>query len=235
MLFFYVRHADPIYDPDSLTPLGQRQAEALAKRIALYGIDKIYASTSNRAIKTAQPLCELTKKEMTLVDFANEIHAWRNFNVERNGNRCWLMQDKEIRNLFADSSVISLGYEWYNHPELTAYKKGMETVYNDAYEFFRSLGYEHIRHTGKYKITNHTDERVAFFAHAGFGIAFLSAVLDIPYPMVALHFDLCHSGMTVIEFTEEDGYAIPRMLTLSSDSHLYREGLPTKYNNLLYF
>ena len=41
----------------------------------------------------------------------------------------------------------------YNHPELTAYKNGMETVYNDADEFFRSLGYEHIRHTGKYKIT----------------------------------------------------------------------------------
>ena len=31
MLFFYVRHGDPIYDPDSLTPLGHRQAEAVAK------------------------------------------------------------------------------------------------------------------------------------------------------------------------------------------------------------
>ena len=33
MLFFYVRHGDPIYNPDSLTPLGQRQAEAVGKRL----------------------------------------------------------------------------------------------------------------------------------------------------------------------------------------------------------
>ena len=47
MLLFYIRHGDPIYNPDSLTPLGHRQAEAVAKRLALYGIDEIYASSSN--------------------------------------------------------------------------------------------------------------------------------------------------------------------------------------------
>lgn len=39
MILYYIRHADPIYDPDSLTPLGIRQAEALAKRLALYGVE----------------------------------------------------------------------------------------------------------------------------------------------------------------------------------------------------
>ena len=75
MLFFYVRHGDPIYDPNQLTPLGKRQAEAVAKRLAAHGIDEIYASTSNRAIETAQPTCEILKKQMTLLDFANEDHA----------------------------------------------------------------------------------------------------------------------------------------------------------------
>lgn len=46
-----------------------------------------------------------------------------------------------------------------------------------------------------------------FFAHQGFGMAFLSEILDIPYPMFANHFDICHTGMTVIEFKEEDGFA----------------------------
>ena len=55
MLFFYIRHGDPIYDPDSLTELGKKQADAVSKRLALYGIDKIYASSSNRAIQTAKP------------------------------------------------------------------------------------------------------------------------------------------------------------------------------------
>lgn len=44
MLFFYIRHGDPIYNPNQLTPLGERQAEAVAKRLSLYSIDKIYSS-----------------------------------------------------------------------------------------------------------------------------------------------------------------------------------------------
>ena len=68
MLLFYIRHGDPTYDPDELTPLGKRQAESVAKRLALYGIDRIFASTSNRAIQTARPTCEILKKEMTLLE-----------------------------------------------------------------------------------------------------------------------------------------------------------------------
>ena len=41
MLLFLIRHGDPIYDPDSLTPLGKKQAEAVAKRLALYGKSKL--------------------------------------------------------------------------------------------------------------------------------------------------------------------------------------------------
>ena len=50
MLLFYVRLGDPIYDPDSLTPLGESQAEAVGKRLAFYGLDEVYASSSNRCI-----------------------------------------------------------------------------------------------------------------------------------------------------------------------------------------
>lgn len=234
MIFFYIRHGDPIYDPDSLTPLGIRQAEAVAKRLSLYGVDRIYSSTSNRAIQTAKPTCELMKKDMELLDFANESLAWRDLTIEKNGRKTWLFQDAETKMLFADESVISLGYNWYEHPSMTAYKQGIDRVYNDTFEFFKSLGYEHIRNTGKYRVVTSNNERVAFFAHQGFGIAFLSVVLDIPYPIIANHFDMCHTGITVIEFKEENGFAIPKVLILSSDSHLYREGLPTKYNNRLY-
>lgn len=235
MIFFYIRHGDPIYNPDSLTPLGKRQAEAVAKRLALYGIDKIYSSTSNRAIQTAQPTCELLKKEMELLDFCNESHAWKEFTVERDGIRKWLFQDTETRFLFTENSITSLGYNWYGHPLMTEYKKGVDRIYTDAYEFLKSLGYEQIRGTGKYKVLEPNDERIALFAHQGFGIAFLSCILDIPYPMFLNHFDMCHTGMTVIEFKEENGFAIPKVLTLSSDSHLYREGIPTNYHNVLRF
>lgn len=234
MIFFYVRHGDPIYNPDSLTPLGVKQSEAVAKRLARYGIDRIYSSTSNRAIQTAKPTSELIKKDIELLEFANENLAWRDFTIENNEKRTWLFQDEKTKMLFASDSIISLGNNWYNHPLMVDYKIGIDRVYNDTFEFFKALGYEHIRNTGKYKVIKSNDERVSFFAHQGFGIAFLSVVLDIPYPIIANHFDMCHTGITVIEFKEENGYAVPKVLTLSSDAHLYSEGLPTKYNNLLY-
>lgn len=237
MLFFYIRHGDPTYNPDALTPLGQKQAEAAAKRLALYGVDKIFASTSNRAIQTAQPTCNLLKKDMTLLDFCNEGHAWEELTLERGGRKSWMFSDVPTKFLFADKAMRDLGDNWYEHPEIEKYnfKKGIDRIRTESDNFFAELGYEHIPFSGKYKVTRSNDERVALFAHQGFGIAFLSCILDIPYPQFCTHFDMCHSGITVIEFKEEEGYAIPKVLTLSSDSHLYREGLPTNYNNILRF
>lgn len=76
MLLFFVRHGDPVYVPDSLTPLGRRQAEAVAKRLARYGLDKIYVSSSARAIQTSEPTCEMLKMQSTVLDWCNESHAW---------------------------------------------------------------------------------------------------------------------------------------------------------------
>lgn len=235
MLFFYIRHGDPIYSPDSLTVLGQKQADALAKRLSIYGIDRIYSSSSNRAIQTAKPTCDLLRKEMEILEFANESHSFRDFHIEKNGRKIWCYQDEETKMLFSNEYVISLGQKWYEHKELMRYKKGIDRIHEETFIFLKSLGYEHINNTGKYKVLKSNNERIAFFAHHGFGLAFLSEILDIPYPVFINHFDISHSGMTVIEFKEENGFAIPKVLTLSSDSHIYKEGLPTKYNNEVYF
>ena len=140
MIFYYIRHGDPIYDPDTLTPLGVRQAEAVAKRLALYGVDKIYSSTSNRAIQTAKPLSELVKKDVELLDFANECYVWQEFTLERNGELNWVFNDYESKLLFADNSIISLGNKWYEHPEMIPFKKGVERVYDETFNFLKKLG-----------------------------------------------------------------------------------------------
>jgi hypothetical protein len=41
--------------------------------------------------------------------------------------------------------------------------------------------------------------------------------------------------MTVIHFNEKDEKIIPKMLQLSNDSHLYKEGLSTLYNKAFEF
>ena len=232
MIFYYVRHGDPIYDPDSLTPLGHRQAEAAGRRLSVFGLDKIYASSSTRAIQTSQPTCEMLKKEAEILDFCNEGHAWQEFStVTKTGSRIWLFHHAESRKLFADKKVRELGHRWTEHPEFKACQKGIDRIRRESDALFLSLGYEHIPESGMYKVVRENDERVALFAHQGFGLVFLSCLLDIPYPQFALHFDMCHSGITAIDFKNEGGYAIPRVMMLSSDAHLYKEGLPLDYNH----
>ena len=81
MVFYYIRHGEPIYNPDSLTELGRKQAKALSKYFLSVGLDEIYSSTSNRAIQTAEPTCEALGLKAELLDFANECYAWRDFTI----------------------------------------------------------------------------------------------------------------------------------------------------------
>ncbi len=238
MLLFYIRHGDPIYAPDSLTPLGHRQAEAVAKRLSRYGLDEIYASSSNRAILTSKPTCEILKKEAEILDWCNEHHAWNELvHIDENGRKDWLFAHPSIARRLVSNEFAVLGENWADHPmfEGTNVKSGIERIRRETYGFLAEKGYVYDSEKHMYKCENHNDKRIAIFAHQGFGLAFLSTVLGIPYPMFSTHFDMSHTGMTVIEFAEHDGYCIPEILQLANDSHLYAEGLPTKYQNSLYF
>ena len=83
------------------------------------------------------------------------------------------------------------------------------------------------------KCAGGNEKRVALFAHQGFSTAFMSCLLDVPYPQYSIHFDMQHTGMTVIHFPEEAGWVVPKALQVSSDAHLYRAGLPTTYNGMV--
>lgn len=238
MLFFYVRHGDPIYDPDSLTPFGHRQAEAVGKMLALYRIDDIYASTSERAKLTAKPLSEMLKKDVTLLDFANEMYTWQDLICysPSMGRNTWLFHSPEVKELFHTPELMALGHKWYEHPAFSAdefkdrdYKAGIERIQKASDDFFESLGYKRVG-DGKYKVISENNKRIAMFAHQGFGLAFLPCIIGIPYPMFASHFDIFTSGVTVIEFANVNGYAYPKIVELSSSAHLYKEGLPTRHN-----
>lgn len=237
MQFYYIRHGDPIYSPDSLTELGARQAEAVGRRLAPLGIEKVYASSSTRAILTGTPLFEMIKKEPEILDWANEKHAWRELTTPtKDGkNVTWLFYPTGgMRPLLHSEEMASYGFRWYDHPAFAGrnYEKGFTRIVTHTRELFASLGYEFDEARGAYRVTEPPYKRVALFAHQGFGIAFLSVVLNIPYPAFSTRFDMSHSGVTVIDFREEgDGFAIPCATALADDGHLYAERLATRYQN----
>lgn len=238
MLFFYVRHGDPIYSPDSLTPLGHEQAKALSKRFVSYGLDKIFSSPSVRAQQTAQPTCDLLKQEKTICPWADEGLAWQDFAIDAStGIHTWCFYDPALLEIFRSPEVRALSDRWYEHPDLVKYDfgKGVARVNAAVDEFFLSLGYRHDREHCRYEIVEPSNQRVALFAHQGFGMCFFSSMLDIPYPEFATHFDFTHSSMSVIHFGQNGKYVYPKVLQVSGDGHLYREGLMAGYNNYYKF
>ena len=239
MILYYIRHGDPIYDPDSLTELGHNQAEALAKRFAVYGLDEVYASPSTRAMQTAQPTCETLGLQMKICDWADERLAWEDtFITGKDGNKLWCFADKEMAEKFNDKGVRLLGTEWYKHECFANYpfEKGMKRIADAVDGFLLSLGYKHDRENCCYTKVGKSPEKVALFAHGGAGVMTLSSLLDIPYPMFATRFaQLTHTGVVSIGFgtaAGEDGKIYPQVFHYSNDSHLYKEELMTGYSNV---
>ena len=115
-----------------------RQIDALNN----YGVDKIYASSSNRAMQTSQPTCEILKKDKEILDFCNEDNAWADFALELpDGRKTWSFYHPDVRRLFVDPSVTALGLKWYEHPELKKYnfKKGLDRIQKELIAFFQAL------------------------------------------------------------------------------------------------
>jgi probable phosphoglycerate mutase len=232
MILYYVRHGSPVYNPDSLTPLGRRQAESVGRMLACAGLDAVYASSSNRAIETAQPAAEICRLGVSILDWCNEGHAWDYTSVARNdGSRAWCFLDPECIRVFLSREVRDLGDDWADHPWLAAcgrFREGFAAVDAQVDAFIASLGYVHDRKGRIYLPERDNDAHVALFAHEGFGKMFLSSLLDIPYPDICTHFAIGHSAVTAIQFKPGKGasFVVPCVLALSSQSHLLRDGLP---------
>lgn len=138
-----IRHGDPIYRPDDLTDLGKRQAEALAKRLALYGLDRICSSTSNRARLTAEPIAQLLKKEVVELDWCKEAYAYRELTIQRECSKPkWIFQDDEFRSVLVSDEVTALGHQWWKHTALSdpRFRSGYERIQKETRAFLAEHG-----------------------------------------------------------------------------------------------
>ena len=240
MLLFYIRHGNPIYHPDSLTPLGHRQAEALARRLARNGVDDIYASTSNRAIETAAPLAAMLNKEITRLDWMNEEHFALEASVVREeGKRKWMFVDPQYIELFNSPELAAMGRDWEKHPDIasTALPSGLRRIERELDAFLEGYGLIHDRERRLYIPTDSYDDkkRIAIFAHGGFGTGFLSCLTGIIYPEIALHFEIPHTGITAVCFRQCGDGLTTQIMSFSDLSHIYAEGMTVSYRNGQYY
>ena len=239
MLLFFVRHGDPDYVNDSLTPLGREQAEAVVVRMERCRPNRLFTSNRGRAIMTAMPTAARLGLEIEeKLEFLDEERAYRDMRcTDSAGKLEWAFNHREYQELFTTPEVRAMGRRWYEHPVFAdhpTFGDCMKRVQEGTDAFLQRLGYRHDHERCAFVAERPNDDRVALFAHQGVGLVFLAALLDIPYPQMCTHFDMAHTGLTVIHF-KGDGIVIPRVLQLSNDSHLFASGVPTKYQNLIEF
>src|SRR5688500_16225507 len=79
MRLYIIRHADPDYAADNLTPAGHLEAQALAERMAsdAYRPHRVYCSPLGRAVATAQYTTRLLGVEPVVEDWTKEMSECR--------------------------------------------------------------------------------------------------------------------------------------------------------------
>lgn len=224
MLLYIIRHGDPDYATDSLTPRGVLQAEAVAKRIFDSKIDRVFTSPMGRARQTAEPACRLLGQAYTVEEWTHEIGAEGSRTTFPDGEpksvallpNTYFREDgmwdvpcsQSLRcSMFADTGMASAA----------AY------IEENGRAFLERLGYR--EEDGNYRILRPNEEKVALFCHGNFARVWLSHLLRIPLHMMLASFGYNHTGVTVLYFkNNESGVTAPRCLCYSDTSHLYAHG-----------
>lgn len=235
MLLFMIRHGDPIYSPDTLTVKGKLQAVALADRMAVHGLDRIYSSPNGRARETAQPTADRLGLPVGIEDWTSENHAWRDFSrVFPDGRRSWAFSLNGA-DMLRDPAVLA-GKPWYEAEFLegTNAKAGYQRIADASDEFLARHGY--VRDGLVYRVEKPNDERVAVVCHGGFGSVWIPHMLGLPLIHYWSAFGLTHTGVTAILFKNPpSGVTVPVCLTHNEAAHLLHSAVPFEYNNSIGF
>ena len=221
MKLVFVRHGDPDYSIDSLTPKGEVEAKLLAERISQMEIDEIYVSTMGRAKKTASYSLEKMNRTAVEYDWLKEFQgtsirpdvgaetlAWD-----------WLPGDWTEDPRFYD-------YDTWTEPE--AMEKGnareqYDYVIQNLDQFLEDHGYK--RNGNTYQVIKENRDTIVFFCHFGVTCVILSHLLHVS-PMILWHGLIsAPTGVTTV-YTEErrQGIASFRVAAFGDISHLYVAG-----------
>lgn len=230
MLLYIVRHGDPDYVTDSLTERGKLQAEAVGKRIFDSGIDQIYSSPMGRARETAAPACRLLGLPCQIEPWAHEVEEER-LTPFPDGK---LQSVTTVQNTYyREKGFIDLPYDRaYEAPgfNTSGMKNAVARIEAGGREFLERLGYK--EEDGVYRILRKNEDKVALFCHSVMGRAWISTLLHIPIHLMWAGFRYTHTGVTVIEFpNNENGVTAPVLRCYSDMSHLYAYGPDMLHDN----
>ncbi|MCR5764226.1 MAG: histidine phosphatase family protein [Treponema sp.] len=217
MRLIFVRHGDPNYELDCLTELGHRQAKVTAQRLLDEGIEEIFSSPMGRARQTALPFSELSGiKNIQILDFMKEIRYGHENDLYNQDLSPWVGVDR-----LADKGVDLQDSNWRRFDLFTDNTAtiDIDKVAENADKWLLTLGYK--REGLYYKNIRADDSQhtVVLFSHGGSSTAFLSRVLNIPFPLLCASLHIPHTGITILRFDRTPGKVSVPVIELMNDGN----------------
>ena len=221
MRLIFVRHGEPNYRDDCLTPRGLEQAEACAERLRNEGITQIYASPMGRAHQTAKFTADLLELPIHTLDFMHEIN-WgsRDGSELPLGGHPWALSAQMIEEGDWDFKDDN----WRNHP---FFRNNTMLDYHDEIiekfdELLEKYGYE--RDGSRYFCHFLTDETLAVFSHGGSSGCAISHIINLPFPYFASYFEFWFTSIIVVEFPDKPGTIVyPRIRLFNDCAHVQKK------------
>ena len=221
MRILIIRHGDPDYSIDSLTPTGWIEAEALSEYLMKMSISGIYVSPLGRAQDTIRPYLEKSGMEAVTLDFLREFSP----RVKKPGidgvgvSWDWLPGEFAPRDYFFDKD------EWYTAPEFLAagVKEEYDRVTAELDKLLAKHGYE--RDGRAYHAVRPNHDTIVLVCHFGVESVLLSHLFGVS-PMTLWHSTCALPTSVTTLYTEErrEGIAYFRMAAFGDTSHLYAKG-----------
>lgn len=229
MRLYIVRHADPDYPNQTITAAGHLEAQALARRFAQQGLDRIYSSPFPRAIHTMEYTAKALGLTPEIAEWTAELTEWQ-IDQQWGAKYAFDLAGEVVR---GGAQLPGHG-DWHLTPPLDnpLFLEKFRHIQEHSDAFLAHLGYE--RAGSRYQVRQPNRQRIAIFCHNGFGLTWLAQLLAIPLPLVWSGFWLAPSSVTTVLFDERSTtWAVPRCLGVSDVAHLYAEGLPVRPRGLL--
>jgi probable phosphoglycerate mutase len=222
MELIFIRHGDPNYELDTLTPRGWKEAEALSKRVSRWEVDKFFCSPLGRARDTASLSLELMKRDAEIKDWLREFYV-KVIDPETGKERIpwdlmpsyWTNQPELYdKDLWHKSALMKTG-------NISA---GYKRVCDGIDEILAEYGYN--RCGNIYTTSCGNEKRIVFFCHLGVQFVILSHLFGISAPAMWQNFFVAPTSVTVVTTEErQKGKVCFRCKRLGDVSHLYAAGI----------
>ena len=220
MKILIVRHGDPDYSIDSLTPQGETEAKLLAEKLCKLDIKAFYVSPLGRARKTAEYILNKMNRTAKVCDWLQEFTPKVDKpNIKQDVAWDWRPKDWTCHDDFYNLE------KWSHVPAME--EAGVPEAYEYVTSEFDTLlaGHGYVRNGRIYNAVNSSEDTIVLVCHFGLECVLLSHLLQIP-PMLLWH-GFCAaptSVTTVVTEEREEGIAYFRTTQFGDVSHLYMGG-----------